>query len=62
MEDGKLEMKLIDFDWGGKEGEVWYPVLINNRTVHRPPAAVGGQLIMREHDLQMVENILSGLH
>lgn len=43
--DGKLEMKLIDFDLGGKEGEVHYPALINNRTVHRPPNAVGGQLI-----------------
>lgn len=59
--DGKLEMKLIDFDWGGKEGEVCYPVLINNRTVHRPPDVVGGQLIMREHDLLMVEDIFRGL-
>jgi serine/threonine protein kinase len=55
--DGKLEMKLIDFDWGGKEDEVCYPVLINNRTVPRPPDVVGGQLITREHDLWMVENI-----
>jgi serine/threonine protein kinase len=61
MEDGKLQMKLIDFDWGGREGEVRYPVLINDRTVHRPLGVVGGQLIKREHDLQMVENILSGL-
>jgi serine/threonine protein kinase len=60
-EDGKLQMKLIDFDWGGREGEVHYPALINDRTVHRPLAVVGGQLIKREHDLQMVENILSGL-
>jgi len=55
--DGKLGMKLIDFDWGGKEGEVCYPVLINNRTVRRPPDVVGGQLITREHDLLMVEKI-----
>jgi hypothetical protein len=57
---GKLEMKLIDFDWGGKDGEVRYPVLINNHTVHRPPNVVGGQLITREHDLLMVENIFRG--
>jgi serine/threonine protein kinase len=60
-EDGKLEMKLIDFDWGGKEGEVWYPVLINNRTVYRPLAVAGGQLIKREHDLHMVEYVFLGL-
>lgn len=36
--DGKLDRKLIVFDWGGKggkEGEVRYAVLINNRTVFR---------------------------
>ena len=61
--DGKLEMKLklIDFDWGGKEGEACYPVLINNHTVDRPPDVVGGQLITREHDLLMVEKIFRGL-
>jgi len=59
--DGKLEMKLIDFDWGGKEGEVCYPVFINNWTVHHPLDVVGGWLIMREHNLLMVENIFKGL-
>jgi serine/threonine protein kinase len=39
------EMKLIDFDWGGKEGEVRYPVLINNHAGHHPPNVVGAQLI-----------------
>ena len=59
--DGKLEMKLIDFDWGGKEGEVRYPVLINNHTVVRPPNVIGGQLITTDHDLEMVEIIFRGL-
>ena len=61
MRDGKLQRKLIDFDWAGREGEVQYPVLINVCTVHRPLAVVGGQLVKREHDLQMVENMSSGL-
>ena len=46
---GKLEMKLIDFDWGGREGEVRYPVLINNFTVVRPSNVIGGQLITADH-------------
>ena len=48
MEDGKLEIKLIDFDWGGKEGELRYPVLINNRTVRLPLASLSrGSTICR---------------
>ena len=58
--DGELEIKLIDFDWGGKDGEVRYPVLINHHTVRRPPNVVGGQLITKEHDLLMVQNIFKG--
>lgn len=55
------DLKLIDFDWGGKEGEVRYPVLINNYTVHRPLDVVGGQLITKEHDIEMVEDIFRRL-
>jgi len=61
MGDGELGMKLVDFDWGGKEGEVRYPILINNHTVYRPPSVFGGQLITTEHDLLMVEDIFRGL-
>jgi hypothetical protein len=55
VKDGTVEMKLIDFDWGGKEGEVRYPVLINNHTVVRPSNVVGGRLITTDHDLEMVK-------
>lgn len=61
FKDGKLEMKLIDFDWGGSEGEVRYPVLINNFTVVRPSNVIGGQLITTDHDLKMVENTFLNL-
>ena len=56
-----LEMKLIDFDWGGKEGEVYYPVLINNHTVYRPPEVVGGGFITTQHDRLMIDNIFQHL-
>ena len=61
VKDGKLEMKLIDFDCGGRKGEVRYPVLINNFTVVRPSNVIGGQLITTDHDLKMVENIFLNL-
>ena len=38
-------------DWGGREGEVYCPVLINNCSVYCPLDVVGGQLIMGEHNL-----------
>ena len=57
----KLEMRLIDFDWGGKEGEVRYPILTNNYTVYRPPGVVGDQLVTKEQDLQMIEDIFRPL-
>ena len=37
----------------GREGDVPYPVLINNRTVRRPPNMVSGQLIATEHNRMM---------
>jgi serine/threonine protein kinase len=40
VNDGTVEVKLIDFDWGGKKGEVRNPVLINGRTVVRPSNVV----------------------
>lgn len=57
VEDGTLKTKLIDFDWGGREGEARYPVLINKSTIPRPSDVIGGQLITIDHDLKMVENI-----
>ena len=61
VKDGKLGMKLIDFDWGGREGEVRYPALINKFTVVRPSSVIGGQLITTDHDLEMVKNIFPKL-
>ena len=57
VKDRKLGMKLIDFDWGGREGAARYPVLINKSSVTRPLDVTGGQLITTDHDLEMVKYI-----
>ena len=57
VKNGELEMKLIDFDWGGRQGVARYPVLVNKFTVTRPLDVIGGQLITTDHDLEMVRNI-----
>lgn len=53
----QLEMKLVDFDWGGLENEAHYPIIINNLTISRPPNVVGGQTITKDHDLWMVRRM-----
>ena len=51
-EDG--DMKIIDFDWCGKEGEVHYPSDINlGKGVGWDSDVVCGGLIKKNHDLSM---------
>ncbi|KAH8917023.1 hypothetical protein BT69DRAFT_1355087 [Atractiella rhizophila] len=55
--DGKQFM-LVDFDWAGKTGEVRYPMNVNRGPgLWRPDGAVDGQLILPDHDMQMLARI-----
>jgi hypothetical protein len=57
-EDGeKLEVKLVDFDWGGEAGEVRYPSAINCFDIWRPPGVTDGVLITKEHDIKSIERM-----
>jgi len=50
--------KLLDFDWCGNEGEVFYPIDINlNRewNINWAPGVGRGTRIKKEHDLHMFE-------
>ncbi len=53
------DFMLLDFDWGGKEGTVRYPMCVNHRHISRPEGAVDSQLILPEHDQEMVEFMFS---
>ena len=45
---------LLDFDWGGEEGEVFYPADINMQLTWHGDVQPGA-LIRREHDIFMLE-------
>ncbi|KAG5718504.1 hypothetical protein E4T56_gene15364 [Termitomyces sp. T112] len=49
-----VQVHLIDFDWGGRAGEVRYPIGLNCETVIRPKEVQGGKLILETHDIEMI--------
>ena len=53
-------MMLVDFDWGGKEGDVSYPTL--NLNAELLEARVAGDLcIMKEDNREVLKNTLARL-
>lgn len=57
-EDGSLGIKLVDFDWSGKIGEVRYPMNVyRGARLWRPDGAKDGQLIKAEHDIDMLHSL-----
>ncbi|PPQ79188.1 hypothetical protein CVT25_002773 [Psilocybe cyanescens] len=53
------EVKLIDFDWAGEEGQAKYPYLISPG-IPWPAGVQPLAVIERDHDLQMLEKMFSG--
>jgi len=44
----------IDFDWGGKNQQVFYPLFLNTTEVKRPEGAEDGEPILSLHDVEML--------
>ena len=57
--ESEVEVKLLDFDWAGKEGEACYPGNVNHEGVSRPHGAKDGLIIEREHDLFMIKELFT---
>lgn len=58
--DGSLGIKLVDFDWSGKIGEVRYPMNVyRGARLWRPDGARDGQLIKAEHDMDMLHSLFA---
>ncbi|CAG8562894.1 11319_t:CDS:2 [Paraglomus brasilianum] len=55
-EKGKIDIKFVDFDWAGREGEAKYPESLNP-TINWHPDVGWHKLIKREHDHHLVDNI-----
>ena len=49
---------LVDFDWAGRSGEARYPYFMS-REVAWPPGASDGELIALEHDVHMINLLVS---
>lgn len=52
-------VKLVDFEWSGKEGEIIYPACLTREG--RPDGAVDGALILQEHDQEVVSGLMKYL-
>jgi hypothetical protein len=50
--EGRANIKVVDFDWGGDAGEVFYPLLRNADIVW--PGQPGGP-IKKGHDRRLVD-------
>ncbi|KAL7283376.1 hypothetical protein ACG7TL_002806 [Trametes sanguinea] len=50
--DFTMGAMLVDFDWAGEEGKVYYPVLLKP-DIGWPEGVVGGRAIKAEHDWEM---------
>ena len=46
-------IKLIDFDWAGRAGQVTYPLALSSG-IPWPDSVAGGALITKEHDFCMI--------
>jgi hypothetical protein len=44
----------IDFDWAGKNQQVFYPLFLNTTEVKRPEGADDGEPILSLHDVEML--------
>lgn len=53
--DGKIGIKVVDFDWAGGVGVVRYPINVNRDGIARPDTAGDGMLVTKEHDLDMIK-------
>jgi hypothetical protein len=61
-EKSPSEFMLVDFDWSGVIGEVKYPInMYVGPDLRRPEGACGGQLILAQHDIGMVEIMFNTL-
>ncbi|KAK9825790.1 hypothetical protein WJX74_007851 [Apatococcus lobatus] len=52
------EVKIIDFDWAGVEGEATFAPILNHKSIGWPEGAVGGARILQKHDDAFICDII----
>lgn len=55
--DSCHQVKVIDFEWAGVEGEAFYPFFLNHVNLEWPEGASDGQKILRKHDKYWVSKL-----
>jgi serine/threonine protein kinase len=58
-ENSQRSVKLVDFDWAGKDEETTYPPNVNYTQIRRPMEAKDGMPIKMSHDNEMLSYIFS---
>jgi hypothetical protein len=54
----RIRFMFVDFDWAGKIGEARYPMHVNTVDLPvRPDGPLDGELILAEHDKEMIQII-----
>ena len=54
--ENSVELRVVDFDWAGKAGQVCYPAE-RNTDIQWPGKA--GEAILKKHDSEMVDSWLT---
>ena len=57
-EKSEIKLKIVDFNWAGKAGEVKYLLDLNKNVFH---SAEAGEMILMEHDSAQVDFIIRNL-
>ena len=53
---GNVDVRFVDFDWAGLSGVVRHPPFMNHAAVNWPAGALDGQLILPQHDVELLSN------
>ena len=58
MVDGEAEVRFLDFDWSGSEGNDTYPGFMNHQDLEWPLGVRAGLPLKQVHDLQMMQKTI----
>ncbi|CAG8627176.1 965_t:CDS:2, partial [Paraglomus occultum] len=56
--DESVNVVLVDFDWAGEAGKVFYPSFLNIESVKRHPDAISDKVITPEHDIFSLNTLM----
>lgn len=57
---GAAGVTVLDFDWAGREGNAFYPCVLNRKGIRWPADAAVRAPITKNHDLEMLEILRGG--